>query len=104
MNEHDLDDTDSVRLRISEAYARGELPDAAMRSITAYDTHLADGREPALRHALAEIRSCETLTERVRAVRALAIYSSIPLDRPLPFVHPVTATARPHHQHRRGFS
>ena len=103
MNEHDLDDADSVRVRISEAYARGELPDAAMRSITAYDTHLAEGREPALRHALAEIRTCETLTERVRAVRALAIYSSIPLDRPLPFATQVAPTARPHHQLRRSF-
>ena len=101
MNEHDLDDADSVYVRISEAYARGELPDAAMRSISAYDAHLEQGREPALRHALAEIRSCETLTERVRAVRALAIYSSIPLDRPLPFVHPVAPAERPRHQHRR---
>ena len=103
MNEHDLDDESTVRLRISEAYARGELPDAAMRSISAYDAHLEQGREPALRHALAEIRSCETLTERVRAVRALAIYSSIPLDRPLPYVHPAEPAERPH-QHRRGFS
>ena len=103
MSEHDLDDESTVRLRLSEAYARGELPDAAMRSISAYDAHLEQGREPALRHALAEIRSCETLTERVRAVRALAIYSSIPLDRPLPYVHPAEPTERPH-QHRRGFS
>ena len=104
MNEHDLDEEASIRLRISEAYARGELPDAAMRSISSYDAHLAEGREPALKHALAEIRSCETLTERVRAVRALAIYSSIPLDRPLPFTTQGAPTARPHHQHRRGFS
>ena len=103
MNEHDLDDESTVRLRLSEAYARGELPDAAMRSIAAYDAHLEQGREPALRHALAEIRSCETLTERVRAVRALAIYSSIPLDRPLPYVHSASLAERPH-QHRRGFS
>ena len=96
MNEHDLDDADSVRLRISEAYARGELPDAAMRSISAYDAHLEQGREPALRHALAEIRTCETLTERVRAVRALAIYSSIPLDRPLPFANHVCPAERSH--------
>ena len=101
MNEHDLDEEASIRLRISEAYARGELPDAAMRSITAYDAHLEQGREPALRHALAEIRACETLTERVRAVRALAIYSSIPLDRPLPFANQVAPTARPDHQYRR---
>ena len=104
MNEHDLDDETTVRSRISEAYARGELPDAAMRSISAYDAHLEEGREPALRHALAEIRSCETLTERVRAVRALAIYSSIPLDRPLPYVHPAPPAERPSNQHRRGFS
>ena len=103
MNEHDLDDETTVRSRISGAYARGELPDAAMRSIAAYDAHLEQGREPALRHALAEIRTCETLTERVRAVRALAIYSSIPLDRPLPYVHPAPPAERPH-QHRRGFS
>ena len=99
MNEHDLDEEASIRLRISEAYARGELPDAAMRSISAYDAHLEQGREPALRHALAEIRSCETLTERVRAVRALAIYSSIPLDRPLPFANQVApAERRPNHR------
>ena len=103
MNEHDLDDESTVRLRISEAYARGELPDAAMRSISAYAAHLEQGREPALRHALAEIRTCETLSERVRAVRALAIYSSIPLDRPLPLAEPAVP-AEPHHTHRRGFS
>ena len=103
MNEHDLDDETTVRSRITEAYSRGELPDAAMRSISAYDAHLEQGREPALRHALAEIRTCETLTERVRAVRALAIYSSIPLDRPLPYVHSAEQAERPHHQ-RRGFS
>ena len=79
-----ISEESEARERISAAYARGELPEVTMRSLAAFDANLPNGREPAISCALRELRDCQTLTERVRAVRALAIYTGIPIDTPRP--------------------